>query len=96
MAEYRLSGQAALDIGAIADYTIERFGIEQARRYRDGLTRCFEQLADNPDFGRRAEHLAQNLRRVEHRSHIVFYRWEPDGPLIVRVLHSRMDVTRYL
>ncbi len=95
MAEYRLSGQAALDLESIADYTIDRFGIEQARRYRDGLKTCFGQLSDNPGIGRRAEHLARDLRRFEHQSHIVFFRSEPDGLLIVRVLHSRMDVARY-
>jgi len=95
MTEYRLSGKAAFDLREIADYTIERFGIDQARRYRDGLKICFEQLADNPQMGRRTEHLARGLQRFEHRSHIVFYRAEPDGLLIVRVLHSRMDVARF-
>jgi len=32
MAEYRLSSQAKADLDEIADYTIEKFGIEQARR----------------------------------------------------------------
>lgn len=95
MADYRLSGQAALDLSEIADFTIERFGVEQARRYRDGLKDCFEQLAENPRMGRRAEHLARHLRRFEHQSHVVFYLPQPAGPLIVRVLHSRMDVARF-
>jgi len=95
MAEYRLSGKAAFDLGEIADYTVERFGIDQARRYRDGLKTCFDQLAENPRMGRRTEHLARGLRRFEHQSHIVFYRSEADGLLIVRILHSRMDVARF-
>lgn len=95
MAEYRLSGQAALDLSEIADFTIQRFGVEQARRYRDGLKACFEQLAENPRMGRRAEHLAKHLRRFEHQSHVVFYQPKTDGLLIVRILHSRMDVARY-
>ncbi len=95
MAEYRLSGRAALDLAEIADYTIGRFGTKQARRYRDGLKVCFEQLAENPGIGRRAEHLAPQLRRFEYQSHVVFYRHEKDELLIVRVLHERMDVARF-
>jgi toxin ParE1/3/4 len=96
MAEYRLSKRAAMDLEAIADYTIDRFGIEQARRYRDGLRKCFRSLAKNPGLGRRAEQLARNLQQYEHQSHIVFYRQEKVGILIVRILHSRMDAPRHL
>ena len=48
MADFRLSERAASDLSGIADYTIQNFGIEQARRYRDGLVRSFRQLSDNP------------------------------------------------
>ncbi len=34
MANFRLSLRADADLARIADYTIETFGIEQARRYR--------------------------------------------------------------
>ena len=62
MAEYRLSNQAKADLNEIADYTIETFGIEQARRYRDGLETCFQTLADKPMVGRSAAALAPALR----------------------------------
>jgi len=52
MAEYRLSSQAKADLDEIADYTIETFGIDQARRYRDGLEICFQTLADTPMIGK--------------------------------------------
>ena len=96
MAKYRFSRRAATDLEAIAEYTIERIGIEQARRYRDELRTCFAQLAENPRLGRRAEQLGTGLRRYEHRSHVIFYQVAGARILIVRVLHYRMDVTRYL
>jgi len=37
MADYHFSRRAAMDIEAIADYTIAHFGIDQSRRYRDEL-----------------------------------------------------------
>ena len=56
MADFRLSSQADSDLGKIAIYTIEHFGIEQARRYRDGLEAGFQNLADNPLLGHSAEY----------------------------------------
>ena len=95
MNNYRLSRLAAADLEEIAEYAIERFGIEQARQYRDDLKFCFEQLAENPAIGRRAEQLIRGLQRFEHQSHVIFYISEPGNLLIVRVLHSSMDVPRH-
>ena len=97
MAEYRLSKRAEKDLAEIADYTIETFGIEQSRRYRDGLNTCFQTLADNPILGRSATlPLAPELRRYEYQSHVVFYMPEVRDILIVRVLHKSMDAPRHL
>ena len=57
MAEYRLTRRAESDLSGIANYTIETFGIEQARRYRDQLEGCFEKLAQNSRLGRSANAL---------------------------------------
>ena len=95
MSNYRLSRLAAADLEEIADFTIEQFGIEQSRRYRDGLKTCFDQLADNPELGRKSEQLMRGLQRFEHQSHVVFYINETDNLLIVRVLHFSMDVPRH-
>ena len=96
MANYRLSRRAASDLEAIAEYTIDKYGIAQARTYRDSLKACFEQLAGNSRMGRKAEQLAPGLRRFEHKAHIVFYTTDNNGIHVVRVLHSRMDVRRHL
>lgn len=47
MPEYRLTSRAQTDLAEIADYTIETFGIEQARRYRAD----FEALAKSLRLG---------------------------------------------
>jgi len=89
MAEYQFSRLTAIDLEAIADYTIEQFGIEQARDYRDHVMICFQQLADSPRIGRPAEQLSAGLRRFEYRSHIIFCQSDGSAILIVRVLHYR-------
>jgi len=94
--KFHLTNRAVNDLFDIADFTIQSFGIGQARFYRDGLNNCFGILAENPRLGRSADELAPNLRRYEHQSHVVFYIPKDVGILIVRILHQRMDFKRHL
>ena len=96
MPGYRLSREAESDIGDIARYTIERFGIEQARTYRDSMISCFQSLAENPGSGIKADYIREGYRRFDHRSHVIFYKSEGPDILIFRVLHKRMNAPRHL
>ena len=85
-----------IDLADIADFSVDQFGIEQARHYRDGLKICFQTLAETSRIGRNADELAPGLRRYAHQSHVVYYRMTSKGVHIVRVLHDSMDVSRHL
>lgn len=89
MAAYRLSKAAENDIAAIAEYTIENFGIEQAVTYRDSLIRTFEFLAGFPRAARERSELRGNARVYPVQSHLIIYRIEGDGIFILRVRHAR-------
>ena len=47
-----LSPKAAADLEEIRQYTAERFGENQARRYLSGHREAFERLASHPDSRR--------------------------------------------
>lgn len=96
MAAYRLTRRAATDLDGIFEFTAETFGVEQARSYLDGIHGCCERLSGNPLLGRSADSLAAGLRRYEFRSHVVFYLPDPEGVVVVRVLHVRMDPSRHV
>ncbi len=96
MAVYSLSPKAASDLDAIYEYTILRFGLDQARVYLLGMQEQFQIVAEQPTRGRRAEALARGLRQWEYESHIIFYMPVEQGIRIVRVLHQRMDVRRHM
>ncbi|WP_082788227.1 type II toxin-antitoxin system RelE/ParE family toxin [Sphingorhabdus sp. M41] len=96
MPELHLSRQAASDLAEIADYTINEFGIDQARLYRDQLRGCFLSQLDNPQLGRSAEDVSPGLRRIRQQAHVVFYKYAQNELLIVRVLHQGMDFERHL
>lgn len=51
MAKVRLARRAASDLAEIAAYTIARFGIAQARRYRDEFERAFPVCSRVPSVG---------------------------------------------
>jgi len=96
MATYSLTAKAAEDLERIYEYSVLTFGLVQARYYLNGLHQLFQTLAENPMLGRSAERLAPKMRRIEYKSHSVFYRNENRHALIVRVLHQTMDVDRHL
>jgi toxin ParE1/3/4 len=75
---------------AIARYTFEKWGKEQAVRYAHGLRSCFQILAENPGMGRACDAISSGLHRHELGKHVVFYRLKPGGIRIVRVLHQQM------
>lgn len=96
MGDYRLSRAAARDISEIAKYTIEAFGLDQARRYRDSLKETFALLARHPRFGRDIEHIKPSYRRHQHGKHVIYYRRVSAGVVIMRVLHERQNPLRHL
>jgi toxin ParE1/3/4 len=76
---------------AIARYTLETWGVDQAVRYAQGLQSSFQFLAENPGIGRACDAISPDLRRHEVGKHVIFYRLKPGGIRIVRVLHQRMN-----
>ena len=88
MPTYKLSRAAENDIAAIAEYTIEAFGIEQAIAYRDGLIETLEFLAEFPKAARERKELERASRTHPYRSHLIFYRIDGDGIFIQGVRHA--------
>ena len=62
MAEIRLRPKARSDIDAICEYTVETWGIQQARHYLNGLRVVCVGLAGKPELGKCRDELYQGLR----------------------------------
>lgn len=95
MAAFRLSRHAEVDLRSIADYTLRTWGSAQADHYLGELEVCCQMLADNAAFGRLCGEVRPGLRRLEHGKNVVFYRQEPGGILVSRILHQRMLPDRH-
>jgi toxin ParE1/3/4 len=91
MAEYRLSTAAESDIQVLFQSSQLMFGARQTDLYMAGLGRAFQNLAETPGMGRRADELKAGFFRSRYQSHVIFYTREPSRIVIQRVLHGRMD-----
>lgn len=89
MSEYRISKRAIANLNDIYLFGIDRFGRPRALAYQVELEATFAMLARHPRIGRTSPTIRPGLRRHEHGSHVILYREEVDGVLIVTVLHAR-------
>jgi toxin ParE1/3/4 len=93
---YRTTRQADQDIIDIYLWGCREFGQPQAERYHGGLATAFQLIADNPRIARERPEFIPPVRLHPYQSHLVVYRLDEDGVLIVRVLHGRQEWERYL
>lgn len=91
MSGYALTPAARVDVDSIWDYTLRTWGIEQAEAYLRQIQRALETVAEHPGFGQQRRDVDPVYRSLAVGSHVVFYRIEPEGIVIVRILHQRMD-----
>jgi toxin ParE1/3/4 len=90
VAAFRFSRRAEADLVRIAEYSLRSWGETQAARYLGEMEKCCPTLADNPALGRPCDDVRPGLRRLEHGKHVVFYRRQLSGILVIRILHQRM------
>ncbi|MFK3663538.1 type II toxin-antitoxin system RelE/ParE family toxin [Scandinavium sp. NPDC088450] len=89
---FKLSALADDDIYGIASYTIQHFGVTQAKRYHAELTRVFELLAENPELGTECDWICTGMRRFQFKKHGIYLLALDEGILISRVLHHSIDI----
>lgn len=67
-------------------------GPHRADDYLDRIAQRLQRLAEQPYMGRARPELAPDLRSFPAASHVVFYRPDAGGIIVVRVLHGRRDI----
>ncbi len=93
MAKYDLTNKANEDLDNIWNYSYEEWSEEQADKYYFELIDCCQFLADNPAFGKKYMEIENELIGYLINKHIIFYqKITSENILIVRVLHSSMDL----
>ena len=91
-----LSPRAKADLGEIWDYTLIRWGVDQAEKCLRELWRELERLAENPAAAVDIGDVRAGYRKFRVGSHVAFFRQTATGIDVVRILHQRMDFERHL
>ena len=93
MAKYYLTKKAVEDLNGIWRYTYENWSEKQADKYYHVLLKGFNEVANYPDLGKVYNLILPNLRGMQWKEHIIFYRCLKEGEIeILRILHRRMDL----
>ena len=96
MSRFELTAAAETDLQGIAEYSREQWGDAQARAYLDALQRRLGVLAQSPALGRTRPDLPGTLHSFPVEQHIAYYRVQPSGIVVVRLLHQRQDPVRHV
>lgn len=93
MSRYRLLKASESDLESIWHYSYETWGVRQAGKYLRQIKKRIESIVQNPEIGLRRNEISDELYSVHEGHHLIFYRKEKFGIVIIRVLHERMDVS---
>lgn len=96
MPRYKFTDEAEIDLDGITDYTLSRWGKNQALIYINGLEDLAQILADSPDLGVNRPELFKELISFPYAKHILYYVEQPHGITIIRILHKKMDVKKHI
>lgn len=93
MAKYHLTNKAVEDLTDIWNYTYEEWSEKQAEKYYFLLLDSCQELADNPQLGKKYDIVTTDLLGYKSNKHIIFYLIISDDEIeIIRILHGRMDL----
>jgi toxin ParE1/3/4 len=95
MARAILAKRARKDLIEIKEYTVNRWGKEQARKYIGQIRQCADDLANHRRQGKPREDIAPNLKCYHVGRHVIFYVESQASLEIARVLHDSMDFPRH-
>ena len=87
---------AEQDIADIWIYGAEKWGVDQAERYFDGVVNLFDFLNEQPEIARLRDEFSPPVRIHPYGSHIIVYETVETGIAIIRVLHNRRDILAML
>lgn len=92
---YLLSEIADKDLEEIFDYSINKFGFDQAEKYLLEIENIFQNLVLNPYSGKKRDEIKQGLYSFPKDNHVIFYRILDKQIRIVRILHGSKDLPNY-
>jgi toxin ParE1/3/4 len=91
-----VSDTARADLRAIRNYTEREWGPSRRDQYLAAIESRLKLLKKRPELAAIRSDLPTGFRSIAIGRHLIFYRYENQTVLIVRVLHQQMDVRLHL
>lgn len=96
MTAFILTPAAQADVDTIWDYTVGRWGEDQAERYLLGIRDACRELAAGERTSSTVD-IRAGYRKAFVGSHVLYFRVTDSARIVVvRILHKRMDADRHL
>ena len=92
----KLSPQARQDFIDILRFTGETWGHHQLLAYRDKINDALQAISNNPQLGHHRNDLPATHLAYLIGAHVIVYRTDADSIGVVRILHQRMSLARYI
>ena len=93
MARYHLTNKAAEDLAEIWNYTYDEWSENQADKFYFLLLDSCQEIAKNPNRGKKYDKVTEKLLGYKSNQHIIFYTILSNDEIeIIRILHGRMDL----
>jgi toxin ParE1/3/4 len=89
--EFTIADSALEDMADVWTFYQQLNSEESAQRLIDEVFDLIEQLKVFPEMGERRDQLRRGLRKIRVRQHLIFYVFEKNMVMVVRVLHARRD-----
>lgn len=96
MKDLELSPKARSDLEDIWLYSFSEWGRAQADAYVSSLRSVIKGLQDGQTVSRKADAAKPGYRLAVAERHLVVFRQTPDKIIVIRVLHQRMDIGRWV
>ncbi|MBB4802408.1 toxin ParE1/3/4 [Flavobacterium nitrogenifigens] len=93
MAKYHLTNKAVEDLADIWNYTFDEWSENQSDKYYLLLLDSCQEVAENPNLGKKYNGVAEKLLGYKSNEHILFYQIISKEEIeIIRILYGRMDL----
>jgi len=92
----RISQPAQDDLKSIADYTKNYWGDVQKNTYLALIKKSLNVLSASGNIGQKRDEIAIGLFSYQLKKHVIFFRENSDEYVVLRVLHSQMDIHKQL
>ncbi len=87
-----LTASAVKDLKAIAEYTQQRWGTNQKKKYITQIKDSLHKLCINISLGKRRDDIDKGLYSYLNQKHVIFYCKTTIEVQIIRILHQSMDI----